>query len=214
MSVRARNPLQPFASVVSALALLGITALPIGVAMMALTHDGSVWGIGETSICAQDDHITIGGPGDGEALAHLVRHGVAASNNGLSLCAGHPTTWQQTLNVLTQLPAGVFTLGLLILLWRLASGARRLGPFAHVNSRRLRLLGWWLIIGDLIAGNTRALAHMALLRSMTTSDHTPLWTDNVPALSWTMLIVGLGVITVARILTMATAMHEELAVTV
>jgi hypothetical protein len=29
-----------------------------------------------------------------------------------------------------------------------------------------------------------------------------------------MLIVGLGMLTVARILTMATAMHEELAVTV
>jgi Protein of unknown function (DUF2975) len=214
MVLKTRNPLQPFSWVVSGLAALSVMALLAGVVMSAITHQASLWGIGETPICVQDDAISVGGASDDQAFVGIVRHGVAASNKGLSLCAQHPTTWQQTLNVLTQLPTGVFTLGLLILLWRLVAGAQRLGPFARVNPRRLRSLGWWLLIGDLIADNAQTLAHTALLRSMTTPAQAPLWTDNMPSFSWTMLIVGLGMLTVARILTMATAMHEELAVTV
>lgn len=211
MLTKSRSPLQPFAWTVSALARLSITALLLGVVLSVFTS-ASIWGIGERDICVQNDDISVGeGPG---AYAHLVRRGVAASGQGLSLCLQHASAWQKTLYVLTQLPAGVFALGLLILLWRLTAGARRLGPFARVNARRLRMLGWWLIAGDLIADNTQALAHTALLRSMMTSDEAPAWPGHLPAFSWAMLIAGLGVITVARILAMATEMHEELAVTV
>lgn len=212
MVMKTRNPLQPFAWVVSALAALSVMGTLAGVVLSAITPQASMWGIGETPICVQYDGISVGG--DDREFAFIVRHGIAASNNGLSLCAHHSTIWQQTLNVLTHLPAGVYTLSLLILLWRLVDGAQRLGPFARVNPRRLRSLGWWLLIGDLITNNAQTLAHTALLRSMTTPAMAPPWTDDMPSLSWTMLIVGLGMLTVARILAMATAMHEELAVTV
>jgi hypothetical protein len=213
MLTKPRSPLQPFAWLVSALARLSITALLLGVALSLFTSQVSIWGIGERSICVQNDDISVGGA-DAGAYANVIRRGVAASGQGLSLCFQHASAWQKSLYVLTQLPAGVFGLGLLILLWRLTAGARRLGPFARVNARRLRLLGWWLIAGDLIADNTQVLARTGLLRSAMTSDEAPAWSSHLPAFSWAMLIAGLGAITVARILTMATEMHEELAVTV
>jgi hypothetical protein len=130
-----------------------------------------VAGIGEKQICVQDSGISAGTAGN---TAGLTRPGVAATENGLSLCANHPSTWQRTLNVLVQLPSWTETFGALMLLW---------------CAQRLRR-------HDGAAGQGARLAHQR------TTD------------PWTLLLTGLGALTVARILTIGTAMHAELEVTV
>ena len=173
-----------------------------------------VEGIGAKQICVQDNNIGVGGPSDDQGVAHLVRSGIDGSTNGVNMCANHPSTWQQTLNVLGQLPSAVVAFGAMLLLWWLVAGARRHGPFAAVNGTRLRLIGWWLIIGGMLSANIQAEANNALLTTMVRSDYAPWWTDNLPQIPWTLLITGLGMLTVARILTIGTAMHTELEATI
>lgn len=212
MATRPRGPLEPFASVVSGLAGVSLILL-VGALILSVTTEGaSVWGIGDTDVCVDNDDLS--GGGDDRFLASVVRKGVAATYHGVTLCARHPTAGQRTLHALTEFPAGVVTFGLIFLLWRFVAGARRHGPFARVNARRLRAVAWWILIGDLVARNGETLARAALVRSMRTPTDAPSWAHGLPSFSLTMFLAGLGTLAAARILAIATAMHEEPAATV
>jgi hypothetical protein len=167
---RDRRPIEPFASVISFVARAMIALLVLGLIGAIFWGGTDVEGIGAKQICVQDNNIGVDTPAGDQAITHFVRPGVAASNNGMNLCANHPSTWQRTLNVFTQLPSSLVAFGAMLLLWWLVAGARRHGPFAAVNGTRLRLIGWWLIIGGLLSVNIQTEANNALVGTMVRSD--------------------------------------------
>jgi hypothetical protein len=210
MSRRVRNPLEPFASTVSALVMLlaGLFLLTLG----SLFHPGHMrlWGIGESPLCAFDRGFTA--RSSGGDLSQIAKAHVFEADSGTTLCVNHPTAWQQTLNALTQAPTFIVTTVALILLWRLIQCARRNGPFATQTSRRLRFIGWWLLGGGLIGDNLQQLANIRLLQSMLTPDYAPAWI--LPTVPWSLMITGLGMLTVARILSAGLIMREQLEATI
>lgn len=211
MSQRLRNPLEPFATVVSALMAILVVLFVLSAVATAVSKDASMFGIGEQVICVDDPNISVGG-GEAEArdLASTVKPGARALTNGLTGCLDHPTGRQHALRVAMLLPPAVFEFGTVLLLWLLVRGARREGPFASANSRRVRLVGWWLIAGGLASVNIVEAAKVALLRTMFRNAVVG-WAPHVP---WTLLLIGLGMLTVARLLAVAAVMRQDIEATI
>jgi len=215
MPEKTRNPLEPFASTVSILLRIAIGLL-VSAVVFALFTKGSHWsvsGLTDRTICVHDNDISSGAANTG-GLEYLSKPGVQATNAGVDLCTEHATAWQRTLRSLGDLPAALFGIGALLLMWWLVRGARQDGPFASANARRVRWFGWWLIIGGLISDNLTGVAKILLLRTMLAhSDDGPYLIDGL-TVPWSLLLTGLGMLTVARILSAGVTMREEIEATI
>lgn len=73
-------------------------------------------------------------------------------------CAEEPTTWQQVLGVLRTAPLTVLLVGGLYLLDRLLRLAVREGVHTRGAAARLRVLGWWLLLGSLVVETAASVA--------------------------------------------------------
>jgi hypothetical protein len=205
MPRKSRSPFEPFATVVglgASLCLASVIAAAFGW--------GHFYGLGEQTICVRTDHHVYGAP---EVPASF-RPGVAVTPVAVSLCTNHATLGQQVLNVLTELPTVVFYGAALLLLWWLLSGAKVNGPFNAVNGRRVRFLGWWLVLGGIAVSSVQTLATNLLAGTMMVSSAAPSWWRQLPGLPMSTILTGLGLIVVARILQAGTRMQDDLAGTV
>lgn len=130
-------------------------------------------------------------------------------------CASPGSTYQRFLDAGSSMPTSVLLIGGLMLLNRLLRGAARDGVHHRLTARRLRQLGWWLLIGSLAAAVIEANARAALLATLT--DLAPLspaaWLDGwePPYLS---IFTALGLLTFARIVQAGATMREDLEGTV
>jgi hypothetical protein len=135
-------------------------------------------------------------------------------NGTLQACASKPSFSQRVWYTLISFPAGLVWSGVLFLLWRLTVVARRFGPFTIQVAARMRLLGWFIIIGGVVAASVGGFATDALLNSMfrgqnTFGDAIPLHVSMaVPVLAAVVLL------TFARFIRLGVAMDEEIKGTV
>ncbi|MEW2128969.1 hypothetical protein [Streptomyces sp. NPDC005435] len=126
-------------------------------------------------------------------------------------CARSATASQNALASLGPLASLALYAGGLFLLDRLLRGASRDGVHTARAAGRLRLLGWWLLVGSVVAATVAAVSRRALMASLARSaDLTALsWLQdwNAPYLA---VIVGLGLLTFSRITRAGAAMREDL----
>ncbi|WP_193612545.1 DUF2975 domain-containing protein [Nocardioides lijunqiniae] len=215
---RDRNPFGPLETVVSVLLaylFLGLagTAL-IAVASLALGEgtNVTVGTIGDRKACATVVNETA--PATTEVSQRDLRRGVAAAHaEEVEICLSEPTRWQKTASALEPLGLLVFVLGSLLLVRRVIEGARRSGLFTEVTAARTRQLGWFLLVMTLVwpfvAAAGRGVVVEAAVRGGT-------WTGQLfhPGISVSLVVVSLGVLSVARVLRRAVPMQDELDATV
>jgi hypothetical protein len=192
--------------------------LMLAIAILAVSgHGASVGGFGDTTVCATQLNTNYG-----QSTADLAglpdaaaKPGVDLSVNGtLQGCALNPSFSQRIWYTLTTLPAGLVWSGVLFLLWRLTVVARRFGPFTIQVAARMRLLGWFIIIGGVAAASVQGFATDALLNSMFRGQNT--FGDAIPAqVSMAVpVLAAVVLLTFARFVRLGVAMDEEIKGTV
>jgi hypothetical protein len=216
------QPLSGTVAVMIRLVLLGLI-LPV---LIALLDNGRIvlYGFGLSNVCAT---VSVNGlmESGGQPLAHL-RRGVFSSPSTVDLCASHPTFGQRLLVTLTQAPADLLWLVLLVLLLLLIRTVRRSGPFDRGVIRRLRFLAWFTLAASLAASTVQAFAAAEFTASAGANQVPGGWGDmGVPVMQDTingalginwipLLLVVCGLLTLARIIRIGAQMHDDLAGTI
>ena len=215
------QPLSGTVAVIIRLVLLGLI-LPV---LIALLDNGRIvlYGFGLSNVCAT---VTINGlsQNSSQPLAH-VRRGMFSSPATVNLCADHPTFGQRLLVTLTQAPATLLWIAVLILLLLLIRAVRRHGPFDLSVTRRLRFLAWFTLAAALLINGVQAWA-AAVFTATADPNQLPGFDDlGVPVLQDTingaldinwipLLLVVCGLLTLARIIGIGAQMHDDLAGTI
>ena len=198
-----RKLLEPLATVVSVVLRLLMALAAVGV-VLKIVHGG--WGSG--AVCVVDESTTVSM--DAEVTASLATTS-AVMDAVPRYCAKAPGASLHLLNDLGTVPTTVLLLVCLFLLDRLLQGASRDGFYTPQTASRLRLLGWWLLAGSLAAHLIEAVARAAVLADLAQSAPSGVgsWLDmwTTPYLA---LLVGLGLITFARIARAGSAMRADL----
>lgn len=146
-----RKMLEPLTSVVSVTLRILLGALVAGF-LLSLFVDGVHWGRGD--LCVTVDWASTSG-GDFHPFEPLPGAEVGYTPR---FCAEEPTTWQQVLGVLRTAPLTVMLIGGLYLLDRLLRLAVREGVHTRGAAARLRVLGWWLLLGSLVVETAASVA--------------------------------------------------------
>ncbi|MBF8184211.1 DUF2975 domain-containing protein [Nonomuraea sp. K274] len=133
------------------------------------------------------------------------RPGVATVARDLQFIDGSPDTGQYVLQVLTTFPSFVVTVGAFFLLWRLLWRARE-GVYLPQVSRQVRVLGWWLLAGGLLAPQIEHFAMMTLLDTMTVNE-AYFGVKEIPVI---VPLVGLGLLALASVLRTGIRMRDDL----
>ncbi|MFF3611641.1 DUF2975 domain-containing protein [Streptomyces sp. NPDC002580] len=198
-------------SAVSMIVTLIAAATLLGVIGSMFVDGVSVFGIGDTSICATDTTTTVGAD-DPPPVDFRAAPGVTVGlDANPSYCTDDPGTAQALLNSATQVPTFVFTVGALLLVLRLIRGAEGDGLYTARTAERLRRVGWWLLAGSVLAAIAESVSEKALIGSLSRG-------GDVSALSglvswdapYMAILTGLGVLSFARIMRVGVAMREDL----
>lgn len=151
----------------------------------------------------------------GSGLSHPgLAPGVHASWDTAFVCTAHPSAGQALAFAATLLPTDLLRLGALYLAMRLARTAARDGVYTAQAARLVLILGWWLLAGGLVATVAEAFARVNLLAQLVTW---PVDWGQWPmawSISWPAALIGLGLITFARIMRISAGMRADLEGTV
>jgi Protein of unknown function (DUF2975) len=146
---------------------------------------------------------------DHPAYTQMARPGVMASANGLEYIDGSPDAGQYLWQALTTFPGFVVAVGAFFLIWRLMWRARD-GVYMPQVARRVRFLGWWLLVGGLLAPQIENFAMMRLLDTMAMGEAS----YQIREIPLVMPLIALGLLALAGILRDGVRMREDLAGTV
>ncbi|MFC7646221.1 hypothetical protein ACFQX6_40750 [Streptosporangium lutulentum] len=113
--------------------------------------------------------------------------------------------WQ----ALTTFPGFVVAVGAFFLIWRLMWRARG-GVYMPQVARRVRFLGWWLLVGGLLAPQIENFAMMRLLDTMAMG----VASYQIREIPLVVPLVALGLLALVGILRDGVRMREDLAGTV
>jgi hypothetical protein len=210
MRRRASSPLEPATTVY--FVMLGLMVALVGLStVLSIFGSGSVWGIGRGLVTVELP--TSGGSSPTEAGYWHLTDAAHVNVAGLVAWVGEPTILQQVWYTLTLMPSNLIFIGALVLAYRLFRGAERHGIYTTVTAGRLRTLGWFLLVGSVVATLIEMFAANWLLATVVTNEISffgPIHWD-VPL---TLILTGTGVITFARVMRVGVGMRDELAATV
>jgi len=202
--------LEPIASTVRALSVLTTGVLGLGV-LATVFGSGSLFGFGDREVCAAGQVGVIGASTD--ATVRGLSTASRAFAGQVELCAQHPSVALRLVGTLTTLPTFLLFLGFLILVHRLIRAAQTHGIYSSETVRRVRLLGWYVLVGDLVAATVEAI-----MRGGVFAVQLPRFGWASGLLTWhasfAVLLAGIGVITFARVMAVGAAMREDLEGTV
>jgi len=205
-----RNPLEPMATVVSA--LLGLTGAGIAVTVLAaVVGSGGIMGLGQSFVYVDVPGIV--GGSDLQSGQWNLHDGVLANTTGYRFFTTHPDVRQRVWYTLTLLPSSVLFIGALLLVFRLVRGAERDGIYTAATARRLRTLGWFLLIGAVVKMVVEMAAANRLLATMVTNHVEwigPIFWET----PWAVLLTAAGLLTFARIMRIGVEMRDDLQGTV
>jgi hypothetical protein len=217
-AVKPKNPLEPLATLVSwawAVAFLGTVARVIFAVLGKGPRFG--WGGGGPTtfagVCLNAKDGLLQHTGGGLSRSGMVS-GVRINWSTASVCAAHPSVGESLAAALTQLPTALLFLGAFFLAERLTRSAARDGVYTVRIARLMLILGWWLLAGEVAATIVEAFARMSLLGGLVTwsVDWAQWFVAWYP--SWSVVLVGLGLITFARVMRVGVCMREDLEGTV
>jgi len=188
-------------------------------ALATLVGTGTVGGLGHAQVCVTDTNTGGGSDGNPFAGTYAAKPGaqLPPPDAPLSACALHPGFGQRLLYSLMTVPAVLLWAGILLLLWRLLVLARRHGPFTTQVAGAMRVLGWYIIVGAVLAAAIEQLAMVLLFNSLVTPQ--PEGIDSVAFAALLALVpvpalAGAALLTFARIVRVGAAMDDELQGTV
>ncbi|MFJ9631502.1 hypothetical protein ACIQPR_10485 [Streptomyces sp. NPDC091280] len=198
--VQDQKLLEPIATVAS-VALRLVMALTVAAFVLSTVH-----GWGGHDVCVTDWNSNSSYAPRGFTAESGARVGSIPR-----YCAENATAAQNTLAMLGPLTSLAVNLGGLFLLNLLLRGAAREGVHTPQTAGRLRLLGWWLLVGSVLAATVAALARTALLASLARdADLTALsWLQAWHA-PWLAILVALGLLAFSRITRAGSKMREDL----
>ena len=198
--------------------LLFAASLLLG-AVATLVGTGTIGGLGHAEVCVTDTNIGGGSGGNPFTGTYAAKPGAQLQppNSPLSACARHPGFGQRLLYSLTTMPEVLLWGGILLLLWRLLVIARRHGPFTAQVAGAMRVLGWYIIAGAVVAAAIEQLATVLLFNSLVAPS--PEGIDSVAFAALRALVpvpalAGAALLTFARIVRLGAAMDDELQGTV
>ncbi|MFF2847519.1 hypothetical protein ACFVT5_14490 [Streptomyces sp. NPDC058001] len=202
--------LEPVATVVRGVYRLFLAVLiASALALLTGTKLSQIWG--GRYVCAESRTEF-----SGDGFTHLFRpHPGAEVMARPSYCTDHPDSAQRLFDFLGSFPSWLLLLGVLFLLNRLIHGASRQGVFTVRTAKHLRVAGWWLLLGCLVAEVVEAGAHAALLATLV-QDYTfnaDSWGENWQA-PYALVFTALGILTFARIMRAGADMRKDLEGTV
>lgn len=198
-----RKVLEPLFSTVS-VALRALVGVVVVGFILSLFVDGIHVGWAGGDVCVTAEGAS--GRSSGTDAMFGAREGVHVSTTP-KYCTSDPSVSQQLLNTLRTLPPFALMVGGLWLLNRLLRGASQNGVYIQQTVSRVRMLGWWLLIGSLVAEAMQTIAQIALLGTLAKGDSASVgdvW--HIPFLS---IFVALGLLTFARIVQVGVVMRED-----
>jgi hypothetical protein len=209
------EPLETTAAVFGSL----FAAVLILAAVATLVGTGTLGGLGHALVCATDPNISGSSGASPFTGVYAARPGAALQppDAPLSACAIHPGFGQHLLYSLMTIPQILLWAGILLLLWRLLVVARRGGPFTVRVAAAMRLLGWYIVAGSVLAAAIEQLATVLLLGSLVAPQPEGIGSVAVAALRALVpvpALAGAALLTFARILRLGAAMDDEIQGTV
>jgi hypothetical protein len=220
-----RDPFAPIEFIVTVLLglILTLFALFIGIALVQEAMHGStgvsIATIGDRDACALVRPGTVpygtSGSQEGQSAEGVVglRDGARQNARQVDVCLKNPTVGQKAASALGPVGDLVFGLGSLWMVRALIRTARQAGLFTPAVARRTRTLGWFVLVMSaaypFVAGAGRGVVLAAAVDDVS-------WMRGLasPGISWIGIVVGLGVITFARIMERAIHLQEEVDATV
>jgi hypothetical protein len=203
----ARNPLEPISSMVSLL-----TALAVAFPLLSLLVHQQAWGNGPVCTSVSDDSIPT--QAYRIAVSGLAR-GSQATIGNVIMCADQPSASLRLAGLLVSWPSSILFLGFLVQIRGLLKAAARPGGlYSPVTARRLRLLGWLLTSGALVAGIIESAARTAIFLGQIRYPGLNWFEPGQWQLSLGTLLLGLALITIARVTGVGATMREELDATI
>ncbi len=179
----------------------------------AFTGTTGVMGFGNVGrICVDEPSGGTVDPQD-PLLPHDARAGVEMRTTAYSYCTKTPDVAQRIWYTLTMLPTFALFATVLLVLFRLVRGAAREGIHTNGTARRLRALGWVLIVGSILAPIAEDAAAVRLLATMVSDpiggsflpDGGGGWTGLLP-----LVLVGVGLLTFSRFVLVGAEMRADL----
>jgi hypothetical protein len=202
-----RNPLEPIASTVGC-----ATTLLVALLLLSLFVHQASWGNGP--VCAsvsQNDASLFGGPVSVPGLAA----GSHASLGSVSICTNSPASALRLAGLLATWPNTLLWLAFLLRLRGLLKAASLPdGLYSAVTAARLRALGWLLTGGGIVASVIESAANITIFTSLVHYPGLGWFEPGQVNFSFVTLILGLTLITIARVMRLGATMREELDVTV
>jgi hypothetical protein len=211
-----RRLTEPLGGMVWRILFLVMVVLVVGLIASALGRSTSIWGYGHGSLCAPVTQTGLNVAYHNNVVAGARPGAYSGTADSLEMCASHPTLGQRTLVTLTQAPANILYLAVLVQLWLLVVAARRNGPFALGVSRRLRVLAWFILGGAVVTAVGQSLARTFFTRTLV-SGSVPPWSDAISSVLsnlFPLLLLVCGLLTLARIIRAGARMYDDLAGTV
>ncbi|MDN4161121.1 DUF2975 domain-containing protein [Nocardioides abyssi] len=210
---RRSDPFGPIETAVSLLLSLFVLAMVAfgALGVIGYLHDGStgvsVATIGDPEACALVSNESV--PSATDVPQRGIRRGVGSViAERVEICIAEPTAFQKAASALAPVGDMVLGVGALFLLRRAIRTGRRSGPFTMDFARRVRQLGWFLLVmaavWPFVAAAGRGVVLEAVVPRRT-------WTYALwePGISVTLIVVALGVLTTARLLQRAVALQQE-----
>lgn len=213
------DPLAPLEFVVTFLSAMIAVLLALSVAA-AIFGSGSLVGLGETEACAnfQPGVVPYGerdfeGRTEGGTFVPGLRTGASFSVQELAVCDDHPGRVVKTLSTAGAAAPLLLFIGFLVLSRRLIRQARDDGVFTTSVAARTRTLGWYLLLGSLTVEVVRSIADGVVARSAVGGISWDIGLKHLD-LPLTLLVVALGIITVARVLRQAVVLQDDVDATI
>lgn len=218
MVARDRKLTEPLETIVWVLGSLLVCGM-LAVAVSGIVGGGaSVGGFGTIDICVtQPQTVYFAQPPQEpppSAFPTLRPNAQATLNSALSVCALKPRLSQRVLYTLVDLPGLLVWVGVIVVLGRLLAAARRDGPFTRQVASWMRMLGWFVIVGAVLAAVIRGYATDALLHTMLAGQIS--YGDMFPRYGaiFPWVVVGAALLTFARFIKVGVAMEDDLKGTV
>lgn len=209
------GPLEAIVSIGLALLLCGALLTSV-IAAVQLARDGetdiSIGSLGTREACARVDATLV--PSATEVRDRDVRRGVASVHaRELRVCISDPTFWQKAASALVPVGGLIFTVGGLLLIRRVIRSGRRSGPFTLDVASRTRQLGWFMMAMSVVWPFVGAAGAGVVVEAAVRDGE---WTSTLmrPDGSLGLVVVSLGILTVARVLRRAVILQEEVDATI
>ena len=210
MAKTEKDPLAPLESGVRV--LLGMVAV-LGALMLGSALVGgnpSLAGVGSGEVCVETspgEGIGYGGSGRGGDHPIGLHDDVRWFPRQIEICDTVPSAGTVALGVVRGLVGPVGGIGALLLLWWVVRRARRDGVFGDLVPRGLYVLGWYLLAWAVVGWLSEGVLDALLLRRM--ADTADGFVFRWPELPFVAVLIGLGMLTLARVMSQAVALRED-----